>query len=358
MLRKNIEFNDLALIEILPLLWVFKYKFDSEGYLLKYKAHICVRGDLQTTADDTHAATLAIRTFRALMAIAAYFNLEVRHYDAVNAFTNAHLLSPVFTSILEGFDDGTHIWELQSALYGLKTSPLLWYKELTSTLTSFGLKPVLDCNCFYTNDKLIVFFYVDDIIVMAKPAHISALDEFERNLFKHYEITNLSPLKTFYGITIARNRESGDIWLSQKDYINAIYHRYSAPKPFNKAPLSPLPLEKLLPSSETKNPTKSHRYSQIVGSIGYAAGATRPDIAKTHSKLAKFLINPSSQHLQAAYQVLAYLYYHQDDSIYYSASCTNHYIDIKDHEEIDFFSATDASYADHKATSSFSLEVL
>lgn len=35
--------------EILPLVWVFKYKFDNDGYLLKYKARLCVRGDLQKT---------------------------------------------------------------------------------------------------------------------------------------------------------------------------------------------------------------------------------------------------------------------------------------------------------------------
>jgi hypothetical protein len=75
--------------EVLPLLWVFKYKLDNKGFLTKYKARICVRGNLQTTAEDTYAATLAIRIFRALIAIAAYFNIEVLQYDAVNAFTNA-----------------------------------------------------------------------------------------------------------------------------------------------------------------------------------------------------------------------------------------------------------------------------
>jgi hypothetical protein len=164
--------SDLDLItEVLPLMWVFKYRFDSEGYLLKYTARICVRGDLQTTTEDTHAATLAVRIFRGLMAIAAYFNLEIRQYDAVNAFTNAHLPFPVFTALSEGFDDSTSIWELQRALYGLKTSPLLWYKDVTKTLEPFGLTPVLDCNCLYKSNTLIVFFYVDDIIVMARPAH-------------------------------------------------------------------------------------------------------------------------------------------------------------------------------------------
>jgi hypothetical protein len=31
---------------VLPLLWMFTYKFDIDGYLLKYKVRICVRGDL------------------------------------------------------------------------------------------------------------------------------------------------------------------------------------------------------------------------------------------------------------------------------------------------------------------------
>jgi len=52
------------------------------------------------------------------------------------------------------------------ALYGLKVLLLLWYKELTSTLAKFGLKPVLGTNCLYTNRRLIVFFYVDDITVL------------------------------------------------------------------------------------------------------------------------------------------------------------------------------------------------
>jgi len=52
------------------------------------------------------------------------------------------------------------------ALYRLKVLLLLWYKELTSTLAEFGLKPVLGTNCLYTNGRLIVFFYVDDIAVL------------------------------------------------------------------------------------------------------------------------------------------------------------------------------------------------
>jgi len=61
----------------LPLKWVFTYKFDEDGYLTKFKARICVRGDLQDPAElDTYAATLAARALRALMTITAAFDLE------------------------------------------------------------------------------------------------------------------------------------------------------------------------------------------------------------------------------------------------------------------------------------------
>ena len=63
---------------VLPLVWIFKYKFDDEGYLVKHKARLYVRGDLQKTEQDTAAATLAIRVFRALMALTASFKLTAK----------------------------------------------------------------------------------------------------------------------------------------------------------------------------------------------------------------------------------------------------------------------------------------
>jgi hypothetical protein len=111
--------------QILPLKWVFKYKLDSDGYLQKLKARLCVRGDLQITEEETYAATLAARIFRALIAIAATFNLEIRQYNAVNAFINAKLSKPVYCYYLEGFVQDRHVLELLMALYRLKILPLL-----------------------------------------------------------------------------------------------------------------------------------------------------------------------------------------------------------------------------------------
>src|SRR5208282_6861606 len=143
-------------LPLLPLMWVFTYKFDQDGFLLKHKARLVARGDLQYTAEDTYAATLAAQTFRAVMAIVGAFDLDIRQYDAVNAFANALLTNPIACQCAEGYDrPGFVLWVLR-ALYGLKTSPVLWYKDFTHTLEDLGLNPVLETNCLFVNDWLIL----------------------------------------------------------------------------------------------------------------------------------------------------------------------------------------------------------
>lgn len=35
--------------KLIPTTWVFKYKFDNQGYLIKYQSWLCARKDLQQT---------------------------------------------------------------------------------------------------------------------------------------------------------------------------------------------------------------------------------------------------------------------------------------------------------------------
>jgi hypothetical protein len=89
--------------DAVPLMWVFTYKFDEDGYLLKYKARLVVRGDLQEQYGDTYATTLAARLFRALMALACAFNLKAMQYDVPNAFLNATLDCALHVRTPDGF---------------------------------------------------------------------------------------------------------------------------------------------------------------------------------------------------------------------------------------------------------------
>jgi len=143
---------------------------------MKHKAWLCVRGDLQPpTAQDTYAATLAARTFRALIAIAAVFDLEIWHLDAVNAFTNSSLDETIHCTYQLGFEIEGQCLHLLRALYSLRRSPLLWLRELSQTLVSLGFKEALEGSCLFTDGCLIVLFYVDDLLLLGQKENITEL---------------------------------------------------------------------------------------------------------------------------------------------------------------------------------------
>ena len=155
----------------IPLKWVFDYKFDPDGYLQKCKSRICVRGDLQDTSslESTYAATLAARSFRTMMAIAAHFDLEVKQLDVAQAFLNADRPEgdPVVCELPDGFRKPGMCVELRKALYGLVDSPLLWYREFCNTLGKLGMSPSKEEPCLFlsADKKIIIVFYVDDILI-------------------------------------------------------------------------------------------------------------------------------------------------------------------------------------------------
>jgi hypothetical protein len=58
---------------------------------------------------------------------------------------------------------------LKRALYGLKQSPLLWYKKLTKFLHSLDLKPCISNLCLFMHPSgAYILVYVDDLLLIAK----------------------------------------------------------------------------------------------------------------------------------------------------------------------------------------------
>ena len=218
---------------------------DKDGYLLKHKARLVARGDLQYTAEDTYAATLAAQAFRAVMAILAAFDLEARHYDAVNAFANAMLATPIACQCAEGYEREDYILWVLRALYGLKTSPVLWNKDFTLTLEELGLNPVPETNCLFVNDWLILIFYVDDIITVYSPKHQDRMDEFDVKLMNKYELRKLGEVEHFLGIRIVRDRPQRKLWLVQDSYIDKMAEKFNIKA--TRTPKTALPSTDLVP---------------------------------------------------------------------------------------------------------------
>jgi len=83
-------------------------------------------------------------TFRILIAITAKFDLETTQIDTVNTFVHCDLNKVVYIKLPPGFNKGKtdKALRLRKALYGLQQSPLLWQKNLTSSLNELGFKEV------------------------------------------------------------------------------------------------------------------------------------------------------------------------------------------------------------------------
>ena len=319
----------------MPVLWAFTYKTDTNGYLTRFKVRICVRGDLQESVhEDTYAATLAARSFRALMAIVAIFDLDCWQGDAVNAFANSTIDEVVYIKCPDGFGVKGKCLLLHRALYGLRRSPLLWHNELTTTLKE-GLKPVSEEPCLYHNDWLIVFFYVDDITAACRKKDLPKLQTFKDRLMKKYEIKDLGDLTWFLGIRIIRDRENKRLWLSQDSYIDKIATSFKV-KDYRTV-YTPMAIDELKPNPEQASKQDIYTYQRKVGSILYAANITRPDTAKTASKLSEFSRNPSPIHDAAATRAIAYLYQTKTLAIEYSEEALKNHI---------FTRASDAAFGD------------
>jgi hypothetical protein len=185
-------------------MWVMLYKFNKRGYLVKAKARLVVRGDQQAHKLDknTYVSTLADRSFLLLMVIAARFDLAMIYYDVVHPFVHASLPYPVYMRDPPGYWKTRIVVQLLKALYGLRESPLLWQKEISSTLTRAGYKKVPHEPCCYTKEGVIIFFYVDDIVVAYCRESEQTAREDIQVLEGSYRLQGGEDLQWFLGIEI------------------------------------------------------------------------------------------------------------------------------------------------------------
>jgi hypothetical protein len=296
--------------DAVPLMWVFTYKFDEDGYLLKYKARLVVRGDLQEQYGDTYAATLAARLFRALMALACAFNLKAMQYDVPNAFLNALLDRTLYVSTPDGFQDKYGpILHLLRALYGLKEAPRLWALHFQASLRKLGLHPVQGFPCLWMNDRVILFFYVDDIIILYHPEYKEDFEKLERQLIKLYNLRQIGDVKWFLGIRVERVLASRQLYLVQDAFINKVCTEFDLIRADGRYPSTPLSsASRLAPYDGISELSNTKTYQRLVGSLAYIEVMTRPDVAHAHSVLARFLTNPGPIHLSEIKHLWQYLY--------------------------------------------------
>jgi hypothetical protein len=119
-----------------------------------------------------------------------------------------------------------------------------------------------------------------------------------------FKMKDLGPVHYILGISVVRDREKKEAFMSQERYLKELIQKTGMTdcKP-SRTPMVPnLQLRK----NECDEVDKAG-YQSVIGSLMYAALATRPDLCQPVGVLAQFVSSPGQEHWAALKQVLRYV---------------------------------------------------
>jgi hypothetical protein len=294
----------------IPCKWVFKVKRNEKGELIKYRARLVAKGFRQIAGkdfDEVFAPVSKHATFRMLLSIVASEDLELHHIDIKTAFMNGEIHEELYMQPPPGWSDSTLVWRLHKGVNGLKQAARAWNEKLTKTVNNLGFHSSKGDPSLFISGKsphaTYLLCYVDDILIAGQTATI---ENFKRAISKEFECEDMGEANLFLGMKIIRNRAAGELWLGQPHYTLEIIKRAGLDecRP-RKTPMDAnVSLSK---DSGEKDPKVVEPYQELIGSLLYLSGCTRPDIAQAVGVLSRFMSAPSDVHLSAAKQVIRYL---------------------------------------------------
>ncbi|KAL1565166.1 secreted RxLR effector protein 161-like protein [Salvia divinorum] len=122
---------------------------------------------------------------------------------------------------------------------------------------------------------------------------------------------DLGNAKRILGMDIYRDRGKGELWLTQKNYLDKLLKRFQMD---NSKPVT-IPLAQQFKLSKDQSPNDEDQrkemnkipYASIIGSVMYAMVCTRPDLGHAISVVSRFMADPGIEHWHALKWILRYL---------------------------------------------------
>ena len=273
-----------------------------DGTIEKYNTRLVANGYTQKEGDDffdTYSQVARIATIRVLLALAASYGLHVHQIDVKTAFLYGELEEEIVIEQPDGFvlpGEENKVCRLIKSLYDLKQEPKQWHEKFDTTLTSAGFSVNEADKCVYYRygggEGVILCLYVDDILIFGTSTAV--IDEIKSFLSRCFDMKDLGPADVILNIKLIKN-ENG-ITLSQSHYTEKVLSRFG----FADCKIAPTPYDASVKLRKFEGQGRDQlRYSQIIRSLMYLAGATRPDISYAVSKLSRFTSNPGDDHWKA-----------------------------------------------------------
>jgi hypothetical protein len=265
--------------------WVYKTKHNPDG-TIRYKARLVIKGYEQTDFGETYAPVGKLTTFRYLISLVGKYGWNIDHLDVVTAFLNPEVDDDdIYMTLPAGWPEGlnapTIVVRLKKALYGLKQAPRLWHNDINTFLLSLEFTQSLaDPNLYLRSDGILLLLYMDNISMLYPKDATKAASEGKAGLSEKYKITNLGPARQFLGIETHHKETGTGISLRQKAFITTILKRFNMHNAHDVS--TPMDSNVKLDLAEDwgeKELKYITGYQAIVGSLMYAALATRPNIS-------------------------------------------------------------------------------
>jgi hypothetical protein len=321
----------------IPTMCVLSIKKDENLNPLRAKSRIVVLGNHEErvwTKPEKYAPVLRPDSMRLLVSLAVERHRTLKQGDCKNAFCQGILPNDEITVVLPPIGDPdaakNEYWLLKKTLYGLRRSPRHWYNKITTVLNSIGLKPNASDPCMFTGSlhdpddpaadipsaPLTIGLYVDDFVYFSENSEVER--RFEQLLSRLVTVDFMGTVDWFLGTHFQWSCSNGDVsvHLSQTGFAahlveaNNVHERNITPDatPYR----SGLPIDACPESDENDDcPAlieRKKRYQSVVGSIGWLAQSTRPDLSPTHSFLSSYNNRPSKSHWNAALYALHYIH--------------------------------------------------
>ena len=116
-------------------------------------------------------------------------------------------------------------------------------------------------------------------------------------LKERFKIKELGPISWILGIAVERDFIKGTLIMHQRKYIMDMVERFGMENAAGRRTPNSEGDDK---PSEDNSPADKTLYCILVGSLLYAAVATRPDITETVSRLCKKMNSPMHAHMKKA----------------------------------------------------------
>jgi Reverse transcriptase (RNA-dependent DNA polymerase) len=297
----------------IPCSFRFKLKVENgDMNNVRYKARLVLRGDMQydDEYDETYSPTARMWAIRLLTSVAAQESLLIKHFDICAAFVTSDIDKELYVEI-PGFPapEGK-TYKLKRALYGAKQAGNLYATDINKWLTEYGFVPTSTDPTLYRLDRngsyILLSLYVDDGFAATNCEKLYA--QFIKDLSSKYELSDVRDCDWHLGMRFTRDAEAGTITIDQRAYAENVLKRFDMADCTPKAaPMaSRLRLSKA-DCPETPNRERVKLYQQIIGSLLFLSGSTRPDLALAVNQCAQFMGNPGEVHLAAAKHILRYM---------------------------------------------------